>query len=141
MWMTTMNPETRRLIRVMPTEAAATAQVFDLLLGENAQGRKEHIAVNGYKIFGPGRHFLTSARPLPQERRPLWTIDKREKPAGPSLSAAASLSSSPSSGWAWPWLPQAAVIILGGRCPHCGKILPLVPTSATQCPRCHGSPL
>ncbi len=38
MWLTTMNPETRRLIRVMPTEAAATAQVFDLLLGENAQG-------------------------------------------------------------------------------------------------------
>ena len=51
MWMTTMNPETRRLIRVMPTEAAATAQVFDLLLGENAQGRKEHIAVNGYKYL------------------------------------------------------------------------------------------
>ena len=35
----------------MPTEAAATAQVFDLLLGENAQGRKEHIAVNGYKYL------------------------------------------------------------------------------------------
>lgn len=51
MWMTTMNPDTRRLIRVMPTEAAATAQVFDLLLGENAQGRKEHIAVNGYKYL------------------------------------------------------------------------------------------
>ena len=31
------------------------------------------------------------------------------------------------------------LIILGGRCPHCGKILLLVPTSATQCPRCHGS--
>ena len=51
MWMTTMNPETRRLIRVMPDEAAATAQVFDLLLGENAQGRKEHIALNGYKYL------------------------------------------------------------------------------------------
>ena len=51
MWMTTMNPETRRLIRVMPDEAAATAQVFDLLLGENAQGRKEHIAENGYKYL------------------------------------------------------------------------------------------
>ena len=46
---TTMN--TRRLIRVMPAEAEATAQVFDLLLGENAQGRKEHIAVNGYKYL------------------------------------------------------------------------------------------
>ena len=51
MWMTTMNPDTRRLIRVMPDEAEATAQVFDLLLGENAQGRKEHIAENGYKYL------------------------------------------------------------------------------------------
>ncbi|MBR5533892.1 MAG: DNA topoisomerase, partial [Ruminiclostridium sp.] len=51
MWMTTMNPDTRRLIRVMPTDAEATAQVFDLLLGENAQGRKEHIAENGYKYL------------------------------------------------------------------------------------------
>ena len=51
MWMTTMNPDTRRLIRVMPTQAEATAQVFDLLLGENAQGRKEHIAENGYKYL------------------------------------------------------------------------------------------
>ena len=44
-------PDTRRLIRVMPAEAEATAQVFDLLLGENAQGRKEHIAENGYKYL------------------------------------------------------------------------------------------
>ena len=51
MWMTTMNPDSRRLIRVMPTEAEATARVFDLLLGENAQGRKEHIAQNGYKYL------------------------------------------------------------------------------------------
>ena len=51
MWMTTMNPDTRRLIRVMPAEAEATAQVFDLLLGENAQGRKEHSAENGYKYL------------------------------------------------------------------------------------------
>ena len=51
MWMTTMNPETRRLIRVMPSEAERTAQVFDLLLGENAQGRKDHIAENGYKYL------------------------------------------------------------------------------------------
>ena len=36
----------------MPAEAEATAQVFDLLLGENAQGRKEHIAENGYKYLG-----------------------------------------------------------------------------------------
>ncbi len=51
MWMTTMDPATRRLIRVMPADAAATAQTFDLLLGENAQGRKDHIAENGYKYL------------------------------------------------------------------------------------------
>ena len=51
MWMTTMNPETRRLIRVMPEDAERTAQVFDLLLGDNLQGRKDHIAENGYKYM------------------------------------------------------------------------------------------
>jgi len=47
MWQTTMNPETRRLIQVMPEEAEKTAQVFDLLLGDNLQGRKDFIAENG----------------------------------------------------------------------------------------------
>ena len=47
MWQTTMNPETRRLIRVMPEDAQLTAQVFDLLLGDNLQGRKDYIANNG----------------------------------------------------------------------------------------------
>lgn len=46
--MTTMNPESRRLIKVMPTEAERTAEVFDLLLGDNLQGRKDFIAENGY---------------------------------------------------------------------------------------------
>ncbi|MBQ7682537.1 MAG: DNA topoisomerase, partial [Oscillibacter sp.] len=44
MWLTTMNPETRRLIRVVPEDVERTAQVFELLLGNNLQGRKEHIA-------------------------------------------------------------------------------------------------
>ncbi len=51
MWMTTMNPDTRRLIKVMPEDAERTGQVFDLLLGDNLQGRKEHIAENGYKYL------------------------------------------------------------------------------------------
>jgi DNA gyrase subunit B len=51
MWLTTMNPETRRLIKVMPTEAEATSNVFDLLLGDNLSGRKEHIADQGYKYL------------------------------------------------------------------------------------------
>ena len=58
MWLTTMNPETRRLIKVMPEDAEATAQVFDLLLGDNLQGRKDHIAENGYRVSGTGGHFV-----------------------------------------------------------------------------------
>ena len=51
MWMTTMNPETRRLIKVMPEDAERMAQVFDLLLGDNLDGRKNHIAAFGYKYL------------------------------------------------------------------------------------------
>ena len=47
MWLTTMNPESRRLIKVMPTDVERTAQVFDILLGDNLAGRKEHIAQHG----------------------------------------------------------------------------------------------
>ena len=51
MWMTTMNPESRRLIRVMPSDMEETVAQFDLLLGDNMQGRKAHIAENGYKYL------------------------------------------------------------------------------------------
>ena len=51
MWLTTMNPETRRLIKVMPEDAERTAEIFDLLLGDNLSGRKDHIAENGYKYL------------------------------------------------------------------------------------------
>ena len=51
MWMTTMNPETRRLIKVMPEDAARMAQVFDLLLGDDLSGRKEHIALHGHEYL------------------------------------------------------------------------------------------
>ena len=47
MWLTTMSPDSRRLIKVLPTDAERTSQVFDLLLGDNLQGRKEHIAMHG----------------------------------------------------------------------------------------------
>lgn len=46
--LTTMNPETRRLIKVMPEDAERTARVFDMLLGDDLQGRKDFIAENGY---------------------------------------------------------------------------------------------
>ena len=48
MSLTTMNPATRRLIKIMPEDAAKTSEMFDLLLGDNLQGRKEYIAENGY---------------------------------------------------------------------------------------------
>lgn len=51
MWLTTMNPETRRLIKVMPEDVEKTAYFFDLLLGDDLQGRKNHIADNGYKFL------------------------------------------------------------------------------------------
>ena len=47
MWLTTMNPESRRLIRVMPEESERMSAVFDLLLGDNLEGRKNHIAQFG----------------------------------------------------------------------------------------------
>ena len=51
MWLTTMNPATRRLIKVMPEDAQRTAQVFEMFLGNDLQGRKDHIASDGYKYL------------------------------------------------------------------------------------------
>ena len=51
MWLTTMNPATRRLIKVMPEDVEKTTRYFDLLLGDNLAGRKDHIAENGYKFL------------------------------------------------------------------------------------------
>ena len=47
MWLTTMNPETRRLINVVPDDIEKTELMFDLLLGDNLQGRKNYIEENG----------------------------------------------------------------------------------------------
>ncbi len=51
MWQTTMNPETRRLIKVMPEDAEATARMFDVLLGDNLSGRKDYIAEHGARYL------------------------------------------------------------------------------------------
>ena len=51
MWLTTMNPDTRKLIRVMPEDVERTAQMFDLLLGDNLSGRKAHIAECGSQFL------------------------------------------------------------------------------------------
>jgi len=47
MSLTTMNPATRRLVKVNPTDALETAQVFDVLLGDDLEGRKRIIAEHG----------------------------------------------------------------------------------------------
>lgn len=46
--LTTMNPATRRLIRVLPEDAEQTSMMFDMLLGDDLQGRKDYIAENGH---------------------------------------------------------------------------------------------
>ncbi len=46
--LTTMNPATRRLIRVLPEDAEQTSIMFDMLLGDDLQGRKDYIAENGH---------------------------------------------------------------------------------------------
>ena len=51
MWMTTMNPETRRLISVSPADAAATEIMFDTLLGDNLPARKKFITENGSRYM------------------------------------------------------------------------------------------
>ena len=51
MSLTTMNPETRRLIRVMPEDAQKTHEIFELLLGDNLDGRKDYIRDYGYKYL------------------------------------------------------------------------------------------
>ena len=49
MWLTTMNPKTRRLIKVEPDNVEELiAEKFELFLGDNLQDRKDFIAENGH---------------------------------------------------------------------------------------------
>ncbi|NLX78005.1 MAG: DNA topoisomerase [Clostridiaceae bacterium] len=51
MWQTTMNPETRRLIKVVPDDVEQTQEFFDILLGDNLQGRKDYISEHGHEYL------------------------------------------------------------------------------------------
>ncbi|SHJ83593.1 DNA gyrase/topoisomerase IV subunit B [Tepidibacter formicigenes] len=51
MWRTTMNPETRRLIQVLPEDMENTQRVFDMLLGDDIKERKKFISENGHKYI------------------------------------------------------------------------------------------
>lgn len=49
MWLTTMNPKTRRLIKVEPDNIEALMdEKFELFMGDDLQGRKDFIAENGH---------------------------------------------------------------------------------------------
>ena len=48
MSLTTMNPATRRLIKVNKADIIETEKTFDILLGDDLQGRKDYISENGY---------------------------------------------------------------------------------------------
>ena len=47
MSLTTMHPATRRLVKVNPTDVEETARIFDVLLGDDLDGRKRIIAERG----------------------------------------------------------------------------------------------
>jgi len=47
MSLTTMHPDTRRLVKVNPTDVEETAHTFDILLGDDLDGRKRIIAEHG----------------------------------------------------------------------------------------------
>ena len=52
MWLTTMNPKTRRLIKIEPDfDPQAVEDKFELFLGNNLQGRKDYIAENGHQYI------------------------------------------------------------------------------------------
>ncbi len=51
MSLTTMNPDTRRLIKVTPTDAERTRTMFDVLLGNDLEGRKDFIRENGSRYL------------------------------------------------------------------------------------------
>ena len=45
--LTTMNPDTRRLIKVTADDIRESAEIFEMLLGDDLQGRKDYIAEYG----------------------------------------------------------------------------------------------
>lgn len=51
MWLTTMSPDTRRLIRIEPEDVERTEKMFEVLLGDDLEGRKEFIEQYGYEYL------------------------------------------------------------------------------------------
>lgn len=51
MWQTTMSPETRKLVQVLPEDVAKTQEMFEVLLGDNIKGRKQFIEDHGHRYL------------------------------------------------------------------------------------------
>ena len=81
-----MNPEPRRLVKVMPADVEETARVFDLLLGDNLAGRKDYIAENGYKYMDM---IVVSCGAAPFCAVPRWVKRPLMPPAAHFLPTAA----------------------------------------------------
>ena len=78
--MTTMNPATRRLIKVMPEDAERTAWYFDMLLGDSLSARKDFIAENGQRYLELADLSLREGRNMPRKRKDNPEANKRELP-------------------------------------------------------------
>lgn len=51
MWKTTMCPDSRKLIQVSPSDVEQTQVIFDVLLGDDLQGRKDFIEEHGNRYI------------------------------------------------------------------------------------------
>lgn len=51
MSLTTMHPDTRKLLRVLPEDPEKTAKIFEVALGNDLSGRKDYIAELGPKYL------------------------------------------------------------------------------------------
>ena len=51
MWKTTMCPDSRKLVSVLPDDEELTGKVFGILLGDDLQGRKDFISDHGEKYL------------------------------------------------------------------------------------------
>ena len=57
MWLTSMCPDTRRLVKVTRAEAEATSAMFDLMLGDSAGTQGLYLGI-WRRLHRPGRRFV-----------------------------------------------------------------------------------
>ena len=128
MWMTTMNPETRRLIKVMPEDIERMAQTFDLLLGDNLEGRKNHIAEFGH-LYLDGRDLVKKLVIAAAIACVLGLLTQ----SNPTLQLIFVVAST------LVFIYAIYTIIKYCRCPSCNKVIFFGLLAAKTCPRCKRS--